>query len=358
MPADRDSGAVLVVAMLILVAVVSFGLAYAEVSAHHSAVVELGRERAALVSVAEGGLDAAYLALSSNPSFRGSVGPLSVGGTSVTATVSEVAGGLRVLALADHVDHYCGYLSEAELCVQTTIRDPIVISHDVTFENSWLTVGGELQYGGSYSITGGGLDGDVVSGSDFPGLSLNAALFKGLADVEYTGTTTLGPGRIEGNVYCQGDTTIEGPATIHGTLFVTGQLTIDGNGGQVVLASSEDATVLLSQGKVEISNVSHLKIAGSMFLNNDLTLTDVTMMEALGSVVARGLTLTNVGGSWEYDPRLLRDPPVAVSGGRQESTVVENWRRSFTVEEGEEAVLDGFGGGNALEFDGPLLPSG
>lgn len=343
-----EEGATLILAVLIMTAVLAFGMSYAATSATYLEI-QLGTyNRAQSRGIAEGGLEVGHRKLLDSPTFRGNLGPTTVGDGSYTVSIVDNGSYVDVTSEGTVSSFTSSYMSRFTVGTHLCIEDTFYIGGDFFTDGSTPAWARTVKYFGNlYILDGGTFEGSKEQGIGFRAIGIDTAAFAAIADNIYPDGQRLN-GAINGNIFIAGSGSIDGPTTLTGMLCVDGDFDIGARGGgPVELLSASEPTVLLVTGNLTVHDINVLVVAGSIFVMGDVTFTNLPSFNGLGSVVANGnLGFIQSGGSWEYDAAIYDDPPTEVTGGPRCIEVVELWRYPTGFVKQTEGGGDDGGGGD------------
>lgn len=244
-PCPTESGAALLLAILMMTALVSFGVVYLEVSSAQATNQKAEFDRLRAVSLAEAGIAHAHNELALDPTFRGTLNE-TLGDGSYTVTITAVAGGLEIASEGTSVSNAAGQRSLLTEHTTPNLVGPLHLATNVSFYGgSMLEWSGQLLYGGqlrtfdtSIAVGGrrkaAGLNAPSVV-IDFPaGWTYADTLLLNLGDAK--DPVLLAAGSYDGTFYCDADLEVTAPVTIKGCLMVEGSLTINGAGAVTIVS--------------------------------------------------------------------------------------------------------------------------
>lgn len=336
-PATRDSacrerGAIFFLALLMMAASVTFGIAYVSAASSQLAIQDRQWERVRARAIAEGGLDMALHGLKRDGA-EGSVSGVALGTGTYGYTVTPSAGGYDIDAegTAGGVDvHYQAHVASvsSEIAVDNTIMTRGSVQGDPATPITWNHV---LRYSGDLDFPGNGRSERLPV---FDPITLQSA--------EYGYTTRLLPAQLllpgthSGHLLSDLGQSVLGTFQLDGSLYVNGSLTIEALGGVVELNATDTVAVLYVEGNLTIRDASEVSIEGGVFVEGNITFDNVDQLHAFGSLVANGNiqmginTGTGYASTWEFDPNILAFPPPVVGGGPRNWMLTESWRRYHT----------------------------
>ena len=326
MPANhssrRERGAVLILSILLMTALVSFGVVYVEVASTRAAVQGTATDQLQARALAEAGVSHAYHLLAEDPTWRGPLNEL-LGDGGYNVTVTGVAGGVQVRSIGGTASMGSGVDAIAVATTTPQLGGSFVVGDRVTFTgNSHLEWGGRMQYVTAREVNSGsvalGLY-DRVSAAEGPNILIDIASAQGRATTflpTTSGVAALSPVDYSGLIYCDGN--LEGrklPAvSVHGLLAVAGDLHLE-EVTTVKFAMADPHAVLLVNGDLTIDTVDTLILSGPIYVRGDVTISKVPQLEGFGAIVTNGnLTFDDVHGFWTLDAAVNDFPPPFVSG--------------------------------------------
>ncbi|MEM7164856.1 MAG: hypothetical protein AAF581_05290 [Planctomycetota bacterium] len=322
----QQSGAALILAILMMTALVSFGVVYLEVSSGMASGRELEIDRVRAVALAEAGIAHAHSALLDDPLFTGPLDE-SLGDGGYQVTIRSVPGAVEVSSVGGNPSIAAGYKSMISQRTLPNLRGPFLVGNDVHINSSTIGWGGSLGYGNalnrSLSIALGlseQVSGDQAAGFNIDfGAAQSAAttsidVIAGDIDQINADTGQFQDGTYTGITYVNANLDVMGDVTLEGTLIVDGNLTIH-DGAKVSIQRGDHPTVLIVGGNLTLQQLSHLTMAGTVYVRGNTSFNHVSWFEGQGSLVTNGdLTFQNCAGGWEFDPNANRSDAFAVNG--------------------------------------------
>lgn len=324
---DREQGAALLLGVLLMTALVSFGLAYVEVSAAQLENQNLELEKIQARALAEAGLAHAHSELALDASWSG---PLrqTLGDGGYEVTVQNVAGGLVISSVGSGETVGSGAKSVVAAVSSPNVRGAMIAGNQANFQTgSNVTWSGTLLYENQLSQTGGGSgtgsSQQIASGATAVGINFADAYAAASTLIEvaagvYTNidetTVELPGGDYAGVIYCDGNLVVTGDTVIEGTLVVAGNLIVQ-NAGSIKFRRGESAAVIMAGGVVQFNQISNLSIVGTVFAQNNIRFQQVSTFEGFGSLVSnQHVQFQDSMGHWEFDPGVNDQPISYVSG--------------------------------------------
>lgn len=325
-------GSVLLIAVLVLSAVLVFGLALLETSASSADQSSRALARMRASALAEGAIELLYEELRGSPGFRGTkpvvddaLGRREVSVTTVASNEVEIV----ARGTVDGVG--VAWRSRASGSVLTAIVDTIFVAGSLTLrQGSHATWDGTTKYGGSVRL----FDGSTTSGAGAAttaaiGVTLAGADFAAIADQSLPPSTVLGPGVATGNIYVAGSLTIVAPFTLTGSIYATGSVTVQGSGTETVsLVHPGGGAVLVAPG-LGVQSLGQLNVTGTVLVMSSVDFDTVSNVQMTGSLLADGgVTLRRVPvANFRFDPRVRDATLPGVDGLTTFGSLTELWRR-------------------------------
>lgn len=347
MPASpRESGAILILAVLLMTAVLVFGIAYAEISTLMYGQTTLSGDRSKAHAIADGGADYAQQYLLANPSFRGSLDTIDVGEGTCEVEISEVGSELLIESLGTLGSVPVGVSAMISLDSTLVLDHAVSADGDVTIEGSNVSWGNGLAHTGTYSEVGtANTHGRRFAGAAHRGVGfLTALLSTGWPDQTFASGAVL-TGELEGKTTVFGNATIEGPFSSTGVLVVHGDLVIHGNGQPVKLLMINNKNTLNVSGTLTVYDASPLVLTGVATVLRT-THFEGSTLRSNGAWLTGDLIFKGVNAELSLSQEVREDPPASISGGNRVYSIQELWRRNYAP------TASRSGNGGTLDSDG------
>ncbi len=338
---NPQSGVALVLAIMLMFGVLVIGIGALDVATFNESVHDGRYERLVAHAMAEGGIDLGYGKLEVDPTFRGKFTQASVDGTICTVEITDVAGGIEIVAdVASSVT-----TSRKRAYLKTTSSPgplrPMEIRNNLHVEYGTFTVDGEVIVGGKIDVRDG--EGGVVVGPAAVGTL--SAWSMSFSPAEATQTLSglsamIGPIRtFDSDVtLVNGPMVLTGPnVTLTGTFFVDGALSIGGV-GSVKLGTPESPITLMVTGAVNALGDLDIEIHGSVFVDNSVwfdfvpTVTGSGILYTLGEGKLGTLYVHSSNLTWTFDPKASVPPWVTgIPVSTDALKYSEVWRQTESV---------------------------
>lgn len=325
---SRESGTVLILSILLMLVVVSFGICYAEISVLMTKQQAQNIVRAQSTSISEAGLDYARLQLASTPTLRGALGPLNLPGGFCEVAISNSAGAVEIDSKGSVSGVRTAYRSRVTVESELDVGQTISADGDVVLNGSTLSWAVALSYTGDYlELAGGSGNGARRQGTAHRSLALASTVLPG-GPTHVLERNTVLTGAYEGRIQINGDATIKGPFALRGSLVVHGNLTVSGDDQAIKFLGTEGISSVTIAGDLIATQAAPLSLTGLVTVLGDTTIENSTL-SARGTLLTRNLTLHHSSGEWEFMRALALEPPSGILGGNRVYRITELWRLPY-----------------------------
>lgn len=349
----RDDGAALFLAILLMTALISFGVAYLEVSAGQMEVRDAELAKVKAQALAEAGIAHAHSKLVLDPTFNGALSE-TLGDGGYDVAIRSISGGVEISSVGGDEHVGAGYRSILSQRNTPNLNGPFLIGGSATFTSCGFGWGGKMGYGDKLNRVASVVLGQsaLVTGTDVPSIVIDHAAAQSVADTSWTiasGTLDeISPGVLQvtdgdygGVCYCDGDLDIVGDVTFQGTLIVAGNLTVH-DGAKVVIQRHRHPSVLLVGGELTFRDVQTLVVAGTVYCQGASHFEQINWLEGLGTIVTNSdISFEHTNGGWEFDPSVNHHDSIAVTGAPTTPTFQEMARVPFVAEASSNLVRGG-----------------
>lgn len=330
---DRDyqAGSILILALIVMTAVVSLGLAYLEVSALGLQTTDMRLTRLQAQCTATSGMEVAHQRLAEDPTFRGTFSG-NVGSSSYIVDVRDLGTGAVIESIGRAGAATFGVRSECEpvagatevLDVQATLT-----ANRIEINNSRVVWGGDAYYADRLAQSGSdaAMDGNdqVVVSTPF---TLAPDLLAAAATRTHAAGTNVPSGSYTGVHYVAGDCVLNAPLKIHGSVFVNGDVVVEGAGEVTIVVDTESAAIVAT-GNITIEDATALRVVGGVVGQGNVTLRDIDEAEIRGPMLTNGtLSFVRANSVIANDPTFSADPPTFFSSGSMRPSPLRESRRT------------------------------
>ncbi|MEM7168476.1 MAG: hypothetical protein AAF581_23740 [Planctomycetota bacterium] len=335
--ADRQRGAVLLLALLMMTALTALGFVYLEQSTAYLTSVGLAENRLQARALGDVAIELGQQQLVDNPGFTGQIGPNSIGNgyyqINVTAIGDDrhlvVEGGSGAISRRSETRLTVAAASGGQPDTQIWVSNIKLHSKGHLVWDGPLVYETSVQVGGNCSATGSSTQ-DVA-----PALGFDPSQFQAAASIVYNSSHTYDDSD-SGLVFVDGDLTINAECNFSGTYFVTGDINVSGNAA-ITLQNATQKAVLISQGGIFFAGVGGaINVTGSVYAVGEIAVdTCDSFNHSNGRVYTQGqlrvkkTTATFNGGT---SSAVTDDEDIAgitLPGDGGTTTVRQLWQRPY-----------------------------
>lgn len=295
---DPRAGSVLIVAILLMTALLFFGVEFLA----HDSIVQQTQDAAAkrlqTRTLAQAGLDHGQRLLQAGAG-SGESWDITVGATGYQVDISQSGGIYEVTSLSKvdgiHSEWVASYTVSGGTYLGSLMSGgDLKVRSGMMGGPSTLTVEGPgTVVGGVDEATGSSIDGDFTLDPALGPLAFDAEAFQASADRVLDGTkfggAHLGPGNDSGIVFVDGDVTVWQPFTFKGTVFATGNITIVGTlgfGSIQMEAADGQSAVIAAGGRVSVASLETFVAVGHVLAEGEVVFVDVDDASITGALTS------------------------------------------------------------------------
>ena len=327
-PRHEEQGTVLILAVLMMTALITFGIAYLSATSLRLQAETGAVDRVRARAMADSAVEHVYYTLRQDPTAR-RVTPLTLSGAEYSVDLHFGTRHFKIVATgASDSGAEVSLLSYGEFdyapAVSDTLRaTSIVLNGDkTTFTWDGDAISASVEENGGSTASGTWAE-DLAA----PGFVFDAAEVRERADTIYDASLLIegglddnNPTVLKGVIFVDGILTIESPVHIEGTIYATGGIDfIDppkGTNYSVTVVPGDSQTVLASEGDITFNGrMKTVSVTGMVFSGGDVVFDGIKDVIGIGAISANGaIVATDTDVTWSYVEDAVSDDPFGVTG--------------------------------------------
>ena len=325
-----DRGAVLVLALLVMMTLLLFGVAYLEQGTNYVGIQAQTELRLRARALAEGAIDLGYQTLVDQPDFRGRLPVVSDSDGQFEIGILSAGSEVDVVAIATVGNIKQALRSRASPDQPASFDGPFEISGQVQLDRvlafDWT---GTLRYRSSWGSVLSTTSGTRVLDSGLSGFQIDQAALAANATQTYTGDQTFSNATLSGLVRVEGNVFLQGSLTVNGILWVTGELG-GADWSDIEVRTVGESSAVIVGGNVRWSRVNNLSLVGTFVVKGQFAAEDLDTVRGNGALfVENDLSLRRITAiEWQF-PTTGSSPGYVTGIGRWGAVrYTEKWIRA------------------------------